>query len=478
VKPQERELYTGFCARPNEHFQAYIEPDALAAAWDHALSGFRSRTEVTGILIGQFYRDHNAGIGFVEIVSIERLKSIANSNGVGIIPEEWARVTDLVADHPRYRHRWTVVGWYHSHLNMSAFLSTVDMRTQGRYFGQPGMVALVFGGSGRDPEIKCFDHDGQGIPFYLTPQKGETALRSVTSHLIRSIGMSKERVRVTITYRDQKGTRQADVTLRLSLSAEDVIKRLMRAGFLQDSLPLSGCRIKLERTGEILFPSQSLKMAKAQDGDELVVFSEEKEITSLPVRVLFLSANPADTSRLRLDEEIRSVDSAIRQSGAWNKFDLKQHWAVRVVDIQGYLLRHRPHIVHFSGHGSKINGILLEDSTGKAHSVSARALSRLFSVLRDDIRCVVLNACYSESQAQAIAKHIECVVGMSGSIGDRAATGFAMAFYQALGYGRSVKTAFELGCVQIDLENLNQQDVPKLLAVRGKPEEIAFVSGD
>ncbi len=194
------------------------------------------------------------------------------------------------------------------------------------------------------------------------------------------------------------------------------------------------------------------------------------------VKVLFLAANPKDSSQLRLDEEIRSIDQALlRQAEFRDKFDIKQHWAVRVADIQGYLLRHQPDIVHFSGHGSTSSEIILEDNNGNSRSVSPRALSKLFSVLKDNIRCVILNACYSEQQAQAIAKHIDCVIGMSNAIGDQAAISFAAAFYQALGYGRTVQAAFDLGCVQIDLENLDEQDTPKLLAINSNPESIVFV---
>ena len=96
-------------------------------------------------------------------------------------------------------------------------------------------------------------------------------------------------------------------------------------------------------------------------------------------------------------------------------------------------------------------------------------------MLKDNIRCVVLNACYSEGQAEAIAQHIDCVVGMSRAISDPAAMGFATAFYQALGYGRDVKTAFDLGCAQIDLESLGEQNTPKLLALRINPKDLVFV---
>ncbi len=185
------------------------------------------------------------------------------------------------------------------------------------------------------------------------------------------------------------------------------------------------------------------------------------------IKILFLASNPTDTSPLRLDEEIRSIDQALRQSKFRDRFDLQQCWAVRVTDIQGHLLRYNPHVVHFSGHGSALDEIVLEDDSGKSRSVTTRALSRLFSILKDTIRCVVLNACYSEKQARAISNHIDYVIGMSNSIGDSAAISFAAAFYQALGYGRDIKTAFDLGCTQIDLSNLSEQDTPKLFVKKG-----------
>lgn len=192
------------------------------------------------------------------------------------------------------------------------------------------------------------------------------------------------------------------------------------------------------------------------------------------ITILFLAANPSDTARLRLDEEIRTIDERLRRSEFRNMFELNQHWAVRVADIQELLLRYRPHIVHFSGHGSEAGRIILEDSTGSSRLVSVRALGQLFSTLKDNIRCVVLNACYSEEQALAIAEHVDCVIGMSGAITDSSATGFAASFYQALGYGRSIKTAFELGCGQIEMEELGQHDTPTLLALRSDPSKIAF----
>ncbi|MDM8539755.1 TIR domain-containing protein [Desulfococcaceae bacterium HSG9] len=181
------------------------------------------------------------------------------------------------------------------------------------------------------------------------------------------------------------------------------------------------------------------------------------------IKILFLGANPTDNMRLRLDEEVRSIDQALLSARFRDRFDFLQEWAVQTTDLPGILMRHEPNVVHFSGHGSSKSEIMLENSLGQSMPVPPRTLSKLFAVLRGHIRCVVLNACYSEDQAKSIAEHIDCVIGMSDAIGDRAAINFVSAFYQALAYGKNIKTAFDLGCIQIDLAGLAEGDKPRLI---------------
>lgn len=196
------------------------------------------------------------------------------------------------------------------------------------------------------------------------------------------------------------------------------------------------------------------------------------------IKILFLAANPLDTDKLHLDEEMRAINTALRQGEFRDQFDIRSHWAVRVSDLQELFLRHQPDIVHFSGHSSHQSEIILQDNAGNSQPVSASPLRQLFSILKDNIRCVVLNACYSETQVQGIAEHIDCIVGMSDVISDNAALNFATAFYRALGYGRSIQTAFDLGCSQIDLENLGEQDTPQLLAIHSNPSEVVLVRSE
>lgn len=194
------------------------------------------------------------------------------------------------------------------------------------------------------------------------------------------------------------------------------------------------------------------------------------------VKILFLASNPKNTPTLRIDEEIRAIDQVLLKAKFRDKFEIQQQWAVRVTDLQGHFLRYQPDIVHFSGHSSLSSEIILEDLSGSSQPVSIRALSGLFATLKDNIKCVVLNACYSVEQAEVIAQYVSCVVGMSSKISDRSAITFAASFYQAIGYGRSIQTAFDLATGQIDLDGLDEHDKPKLLTYSGNPEGIVFIS--
>ncbi|NJN83799.1 MAG: CHAT domain-containing protein [Caldilineaceae bacterium] len=193
------------------------------------------------------------------------------------------------------------------------------------------------------------------------------------------------------------------------------------------------------------------------------------------IRILFLAANPKETPPLSLGEEVRAIDDALLRAAHRDLFEMEQQWAVRLSDLQAHLLRYSPDIVHFSGHGTTANEIILENEHGESQPVSAALLSQLFSLLRDNIRCVVLSACYSARQADAIGDSIDCVVGMNDAMSDSAAIAFSASFYQALAYGRSVGTAFALGANQIDLASLPQSHTPHLIDKRAVADQTCFV---
>ena len=193
------------------------------------------------------------------------------------------------------------------------------------------------------------------------------------------------------------------------------------------------------------------------------------------LRVLFLAANPLSTTHIALDTEHREVLERVRMSPQRDRIKIAARWAVRPGDLQQAILEVVPHIVHFSGHGSGSAGITLQGPGATAVAVASEALSSLFRIVATEVRVVVLNACYSEYQANAIAEHIDFVIGMGTSVSDVAARVFAAAFYQALAYSKSVKIAFQLGVNAIQLEGLVGEDNIPTLHFRSDSVDCALI---
>ncbi|MDF5717668.1 MAG: AAA-like domain-containing protein [Rhizonema sp. NSF051] len=186
-------------------------------------------------------------------------------------------------------------------------------------------------------------------------------------------------------------------------------------------------------------------------------------------KILLLSANPTNTSKRSLDKEVREIQAGLERAKRRYEFEIISKLAVRVDDLRRALLDYEPEIVHFSGHGVGSEGLALENNSGLMQLVSAEALARLFKLF-PQIECVVLNACYSEVQAEAIHQHIDYVIGMSKTIGDEAAIKFAVGFYDALGAGRTIEDGFEFGCTSIDLESIPESATPALKNRKSRKE--------
>lgn len=166
--------------------------------------------------------------------------------------------------------------------------------------------------------------------------------------------------------------------------------------------------------------------------------------------ILVLSANPKDTNRIRFDEEFREVEEGIRLSKYGSQYEIVPIFAVRYRDIRRALLNFEPNIVHFIGHGER-DGLKIESEGGKAEFLKPRAISSLLRAFRG-IKCVILNACYSEVQAKFLRQHIDYVIGMRDRLPDKAGIQFAVGFFDTLGAGKSIEMAFEIGRAALDHE--------------------------
>ena len=184
------------------------------------------------------------------------------------------------------------------------------------------------------------------------------------------------------------------------------------------------------------------------------------------MKILFLAANPKSTSRLDLGEEARNIEEGLKRSRLSDKFEFVQRWAVRSRDLQQALLDENPNIVHFSGHGEGREGLVLLDNAGNPKPATGEALAGLFGFF-PDVKCVLLNACYSAVQAEAIVQHVDYVIGMKDTILDEAAKAFSSGFYDALGSGRNFGDAFGLGrnSILFELASFSKQKTRQFVPV-------------
>jgi CHAT domain/Effector-associated domain 11 len=200
--------------------------------------------------------------------------------------------------------------------------------------------------------------------------------------------------------------------------------------------------------------------------------------------ILFLAANPTDTAKLQLEKEFVLVLKNLDEKSV--TYTVKSEFAVTASLLQSALLKYRPRIVHFSGHGegsyndgavsddtraignpTNQSGIVLQTADGKRQLVSGAALANLFKVCLKifKLEVVLLNACSSEEQALAIFNvGVPFVIGMNAAVKDASAIQFSAKFYEGLASEGNVEIAFELAKAGVMLENgfANDADIPVL----------------
>lgn len=202
------------------------------------------------------------------------------------------------------------------------------------------------------------------------------------------------------------------------------------------------------------------------------------DLQKLPnkITVLFMASSPIGSAQLRLDEEARSIQEMIRKSEHRESVNFETRWAVRPLDILQAINELNPDIIHFSGHGSNTEELILQDAYGNPKFVSKEAIVQTMMTSSDRIRLIFFNTCFSRGQAEAVVKYVEAAIGMNTSIGDDAARIFASQFYSAISFGVSLERAFNQAKSALMLEGILEENTPELYVREGlDAEDIIFV---
>ncbi len=216
---------------------------------------------------------------------------------------------------------------------------------------------------------------------------------------------------------------------------------------LLDALPKVGNEVEFDG-GDLPAPSPPTPAANPND----------KRI------ILLFSASPHDIRHLRVNDEWRQISRELDASTNRDSFDLVYKPSVQIQDITRAMQRQKPEIVHFSGHGTQEN-LMIQNANGSFEMFPEQSIMRLFTLFADkgDLKCVVLNACYSKTIAKAISELGLYVVGMSTKVKDVASISFSTGFYQSLGEGNDIEYAFQIAMINLGVgSNKENHDTPKL----------------
>jgi len=220
--------------------------------------------------------------------------------------------------------------------------------------------------------------------------------------------------------------------------------------------------------------SSILDIAQRLDQSQEDTISQEG-VNNERKTILFLASTPTDQAKLQLEKEFVRVSSSLQEGLI--EYRLVAEWAITPNELQQAILKHKPHFIHFSGHGEGgdelSGGIILNDSEAKAKLVSGKALENMFRIFsrKMEIEIVLLNSCYSEDQAIGISKHIPYVIGMNDSIEDDSAIEFSTGFYRGLAEEEDIEFAFDLAVNMIQLQGLDDDNVPVILKKNDTTED-------
>lgn len=193
--------------------------------------------------------------------------------------------------------------------------------------------------------------------------------------------------------------------------------------------------------------------------------------------VLYLASNPKNAVTLRLDEEAREIEEMIRKAKHRDSVKFVTKWAVRPLDILQAINEYDPTIVHFSGHGTEQNDLVLENPNGTVKLVSKEAIVLSMTTSSDNIKLVFFNNCFSSGQAESVVEHVDFAIGMNIAIGDQAAIKFAAQFYSSIGFGKTVYQAFMQAKTALLLESIIEEDTPELFSKNeGSEKEVKLVN--
>ncbi len=174
--------------------------------------------------------------------------------------------------------------------------------------------------------------------------------------------------------------------------------------------------------------------------------------------ILFLGANPRDQDFLDIVKDAETIEGYTDKRTSQYLFE--KEFYVTTSKVFESIRRHKPRIVHFSGHGNDDCLIIHKEFGEDSDYIQNKDFVTLISKT-ESVKGVVLNCCCSKNLAEMlfVIKHIEFVVGTKKNIEDPSGISFSKGFYRYLTLERKTfQEAFDEAILTIIAEKKSDRD--------------------
>lgn len=168
-------------------------------------------------------------------------------------------------------------------------------------------------------------------------------------------------------------------------------------------------------------------------------------------RLLLLASLPDLAKTFRVDREHREIARRVALARYGHAFEVVAVPALPREELDGLLESVRPTDLHIRCHG-RPDALLLEDRHGREVALPFEDLEALLETSARRVRFLALEACFSASMAQRLARPSRLTLGMTDRINPDHTDAFFAAYYQALAGGARPRDAAR--DARLDLEIL------------------------
>jgi Tfp pilus assembly protein PilF len=189
--------------------------------------------------------------------------------------------------------------------------------------------------------------------------------------------------------------------------------------------------------------------------------SQEKQIAR---KILMLSANPENTAESSKRTGLKEIRDALKRSNYSQLLEIQERLDTSAADISQVLSELQPYIVNISGDEDGIDSLTLANISGENIFKNREELiANLFQYHSKNIKCIILNGCFSIIQAREIIRYVEFIIGISQNLKNSTVINFLAEFYYQVGSQRTIRDAYYQSCNFLERTGTTSDLLPVLL---------------